>query len=186
MDLKQADVLALQTKSMQEDLTVQGFSAALTPQVRAIAEDIMRIMIYARIDELPEELLDILAWQYSALWYDVDSPIDVKREAIREVFMIHKTKGTPAAVQRVVELFFGDGRVEEWFEYEGEPGYFRITTNNPEATTEKAALLAKAVSAVKRFSAHLESVVIIGSEEINLNFAGVLHMSDKLTMEQVV
>jgi hypothetical protein len=119
MYLKTVDVLSLQTKFMKQDTAVRGFSAALTPQIRKLAEETGWVAIYSRIDELPEEVLDILAWQFGALWYDVDSPIEVKREAIKQAIEIHKIKGTPAAVQRVIEIYFSDGDVEEWFQYGG-------------------------------------------------------------------
>ena len=186
MDLKNADVLKLQTRFMQRDTNVQGFSAALTGQVRKLANEVGRVAIYSRIDELPEEVLDILAWQFSVDWYDTDADLPTKRKAIKEAIEIHKIKGTPAAVQRVIEIYFGDGDVEEWFQYGGQPGFFRVRTSNSEATNEKAALFAKAVNAVKRLSAHLEAVILVTSDDLGLYFGGVLHMTEKMTVKQVV
>lgn len=186
MDLKNADVLKLQTHFMQRDINVQGFSAALTGQVQKLADEIGRVAIYNRIDDLPEDVLDVLAWQFSVDWYDPDADLPTKRNAIKEAIEIHRIKGTPAAVQRVIEIYFGDGEVEEWFQYGGQPGYFRVKTSNQEATNEKAALFAKAVNAVKRLSAHLEAVILITSDDLNLYIGGVLHMVEKMTVKQVI
>jgi len=186
MRIRDVDVLALQTKFMQQDVDVQGFSAALTPQFRKLAEEARKVAIYSRINDLPEEVLDVLAWQFSVDWYDPDADLPTKRNAIKEAIEIHRIKGTPAAVQRVVEIYFGDGEVEEWFQYGGQPGYFRVKTSNQEATNEKAALFAKAVNAVKRLSAHLEAVILITSDDLNLYIGGVLHMVEKMTVKQVI
>jgi phage tail P2-like protein len=186
MDLTSVDVLVLQSTSMKEDIAVQGFSAALTLQLRKLVEEVDRVGIYYRIDEQPEEVLDLLAWQYKVDWYDMDSPIEIKREAVKNALEIHKIKGTPDAVQRIIDIYFGDGTVEEWFDYGGAPGNFRISTMNPSATNEKAALLIKAVNAVKRKTAHLEAVLLIVTDDMPIYFSGVLQVFDHLTIEQVV
>jgi phage tail P2-like protein len=186
MDLTNLDLLKLQTKFMQNNQDVQGFSAALNDQFRQLAEEIQGILTYARIDELPEEILDILAWQFNIDWYDAKSSIEVKRQAVKDALVVSRIRGTPAAVQRVVEIYFGDGRVEEWFEYGGQPYHFRVVTNNPAATNEQAALLAMAVNSVKNLRSRLESVVIESTENMDLYTGFVLHTGDNLTIRQVV
>lgn len=186
MDLKTVDLLKLQTKTMQQDLDVQGFTAALNLQIQQLAAETINVLSYSRIDDLPEEVLDILAWQFNVDWYDAKSEIAVKRQAINEALLIHQIRGTPAAVQKVVEIYLGDGDVEEWFDYEGLPYHFRITTNNPEATNEKATLLATAVDKVKRKSTVLDSVIIKTGDTMSLYEGFALHTGDFLTIEQVV
>ncbi|TCZ73064.1 phage tail protein I [Paenibacillus albiflavus] len=186
MQLDTVDLLQLQTKFMKGDETVQGFSAGLNTQFREIACQVKLAEIYSRIEEQPEEVLDILAWQFNVDWYEAESDIDVKRQAINDALLLSRIRGTPAAVQRVVEIYFGDGRVEEWFEYGGKPSYFRVITNNPEATNDKAALLARAVNSVKNLRSRLETVIIESSENMDMRFGFALHMGDKLKVEQVV
>jgi phage tail P2-like protein len=186
MDLSNLDLLKLQTKFMQRDPSVQGFCAALNQQFLDVAAQVQNILIYSRIDELPEEVLDILAWQFNADWYDAESDVETKRQAIKDALLLARIRGTPAAVQRVVEIYFGDGRVEEWFDYGGQPYHFRIVTNNPEATQEKASLLIQAVNAVKRSSARLDSVIIEEAENLSLYTGFVLHTGDHLTLTEVV
>lgn len=186
MDTKTIDLLSLQTRMMQNDATVQGMSAAFNPQFIQVAEQITNELIFTRIDELPESVLDILAWQFNVDWYESDGSIDEKREAINDALIIKKTQGTPAAVQRVVEIYFGDGRVEEWFDYGGVPGYFRVVTNNPSATGDQAALLIKAVNSVKNLRSRLESVIIESTEDMNLYFGFAIQMTENITLEQVV
>jgi phage tail P2-like protein len=186
MQTKDLDLLKLQTKTMQKDRDVQGFTAALNDQLRQLSENVNLALIYGRTDQLPEEVLDILAWQFKVDWYDATSDIVTKQKAIDDALLIQQILGTPAAVQRVIEIYFGDGQVEEWFDYGGLPFHFRVVTNNPEATNEKAALLTKAVNSVKRKSTRLESVIIKTGDTMDLYEGLALHTGDYLTVKQVV
>jgi phage tail P2-like protein len=186
MDLKSLDFLKLQTGMMQKNKDVQGFATALDRQFRELAAQVEKIIIYGNVDGQPEEVLDILAWSFNVSWYDATSPIEVKRQAINEALNVARILGTPAAVEKVVEIYFGYGQVEEWFDYGGDPYHFRIVTNNPDATGAQAALLAKAVEKVKRKSTVLDSVILIESHNMNLYEGTALHMIKKLTIKQVV
>lgn len=186
MDTKSIDLLSLQTRQMKLDEVVKGMTAALNPQFIEVAEQVINELIYTRIDELPDGVLDILAWQFNVDWYEPDSAIEAKRAAINDALIIKKTLGTPAAVQRVIEIYFGNGRVEEWFDYGGIPGYFRVVTNNPSATGDQAALLIRAVNKVKNLRSRLESVTIESTENMNFYEGFVLQMTDNLTIKQVV
>jgi phage tail P2-like protein len=186
MKTNDVDLLKLQTKTMQKDQAVQGFTSALNDQLRLLVSEVINVLTYSRIDLIPEDILDILSWQFSVDWYDVDSDLETKRQAINDALIVSQTRGTPAAVQKVIEIYFGDGQVEEWFDYGGLPFHFRVVTNNPEATNEKAALLTKAVNSVKRKSTRLESVIIKTGDTMDLYEGFALHTGDYLTVKQVV
>lgn len=179
------DLLKLQTKHMQPDPTTQAMCAALTPQFKSISGEIKKCLILARVDELPEILLDELAWELHVEWYDATAPMDVKRELIKNSDKVHAYMGTPFAVEQVVQDYFGDGYVEEWFQYGGDRFKFRVITSNPSVTADLANQFAKAVNAVKNTRSHLEEIIVSLSGEINIYFAGVVHTGDNITIEQV-
>lgn len=58
---------------------------------------------------------------------------------------------------------FGYGKVEEWWEYGDDPGYFQVVVSNPKATEEQAQQFIEVVESVKRKSAHLRRVVVLDS-----------------------
>ncbi|MCL6456721.1 MAG: phage tail protein I [Gorillibacterium sp.] len=186
MDLSNLELFKLQTKLMRNDEAVMGMSAALSQQFQEIAAAVKGISIYSQIDQLPEEALDILAWQFGADWYDANSNVEIKRQAIKDVLYLARIRGTPAAVQRVVEIYFGDGAVEEWFDYAGEPYHFRVVTNNSAATNEQALLFLKAVESVKNLRSKLDAVIIQSTESMDLYKGFVLQMIDTITVKQVV
>ncbi|EFC55316.1 TPA: phage tail protein I [Enterobacter cancerogenus] len=49
-----------------------------------------------------------------------------KRELIKQAIELHKYKGTPWAVRRVLEILSLPGSISEWFEYGGKPYFFKI------------------------------------------------------------
>lgn len=186
MDLKNVDLLALQTKHMQKDLTTKGLCAALTPQLKSIANKIDLCLLLSRVDYLPKKILDELADELHIEWYDASADIDVKRSLIKSSDLVHMYLGTPFAVEQVVEDYFGDGYVEEWFEYGGESYRFRVVTSNSAVTGDLANQFASAIEKVKRRSTRLEQVIVSLTAEMPIYFGNVIHTGDFITIEQVV
>ncbi|WP_445506759.1 phage tail protein I [Niallia sp. 03190] len=137
-------------------------------------------------NEIPDELLDIIAWEEHVDFYDTSLPNEIKRELIKKAPFFHKTKGTPGAVEELIKTVFGDGQVVEWFEYGGQPFRFKVVTNNPAATNERALQFLRVIDSVKRKTAQLEKIEIIATENLPLTFAGAVHIGEKLTIKQVI
>lgn len=185
MDLSNVDLIKLQSRVMRNDNDVIGFSASLSDQIRKLASETNRAQIYGYVDRLPEEALDILAWQFNADWYDANSDIDTKRQAIKDVLHLARIRGTPAAVQRLVEIYFGDGEVEEWFNYGGAPYHFRVVTSNEKAIQENAQFFFRAVNSAKNLRSRLESVIIRARGEIDMHMGLAIHTTDKLRLTTI-
>lgn len=90
---------------------------------------IRNVLIYSRFDELPEELLDILAYDMHCDWYDCAYPVETKRKILKNNVKIHKKLGTKYAVERALKDVYGEAEVQEWFDYGGKPYCFKITVN---------------------------------------------------------
>ena len=83
----------------------------------------------AVIDELPERILDVLAVELRTPYYQESMNLETKRNIIKRTLLWHTKAGTPSAVSELIEIVFGEGRTEEWFDYtEGPytPGTFDI------------------------------------------------------------
>lgn len=132
-------------------------------------------VIYARIDELEERLLDILAHDLHIDWYNPDATIELKREIIKDSVRVHKLMGTAAAVERVIISYFGNGEVWHWYEYGGEPHHFRIISTNPSVTAEREREFLWLLEIVKRKSSWLEEVLIMLETDFVTHFGMVAH-----------
>lgn len=82
--------------------------------------------IYTRIAELNEGVLDILAKDFNVSWYDYDFKLETKRRVIAAAFSVHRHLGTTGAMVTAISAIWPDSGVEEWFEYDGDPYFFRV------------------------------------------------------------
>lgn len=121
---------------------------------------IEKVLIYSRIDDLPEELVDILAYDMHVDWYDFSYPLAAKRDLLKSSVRVHKKMGTKYAIEKALSALYPESEVEEWFEYEGEPGHFHIVCDvtNSRITASYSDIL-RAVKIYKRLSAHMDEVV---------------------------
>ena len=85
------------------------------------------LLIYPAIDSLNEQLIDYLAVQMHVDEYDDTENLDVKRQQVKQSFLLHRLKGTKYAVQKAVSTVYQSAKVEEWPAYSGDPYHFRVT-----------------------------------------------------------
>ena len=112
---------------LRADPRLAAAQAALEHQLRLLSEAARECIFLPRLDELPESVLDLLAEQYHVDFYEpTGMSIEIKRSFIRDALLWHRLKGTPAAVETVLRRIFRHSDVKEWFEYGGEPFFFRV------------------------------------------------------------
>lgn len=83
---------------------------AVTARIDALEVPLADLWSPARC---PLELLPWLAWALGVETWDADWPEDLKRRACAEAFEVHREKGTPAALERILALI---GAVYEFTE----------------------------------------------------------------------
>ncbi len=185
MKLNNLDILSLQTAAMQNDKTTQALSYAINNQVIKILREIELINIYNNIDNLNEELLDQLAYDFDITWYDANSTIDVKRKLVKTGIKINNILGTPYAVEEVIKMYFGDGKVQEWFEYGGDPYKFKVITSNPSVTQELANKFIKILNCVKNERSLLETILISLTGQMDYYSSIIVQITEKSEIRQV-
>lgn len=147
--------------------------------MNALAENIAQVLsnrcgeiesltLYPNIEELPEELLDILAHDFNVAWWDRSLSQEAKRRTIRESWHIRKRMGTKYAVELALAAAFGSGEVTEWFEYGGDPYHFRIRMVNLANVWEQYDTFLNVLETVKRKSAALDSFSTLKAVEMKL------------------
>lgn len=122
------------------------------------------LLIYPAIDDLQEALIDHLAEQMHVDEYDDNSDLSVKRQQVKESFLLHKFKGTKYAVQKAVSTVYQSAKVEEWPAYSGDPYHFRISGIT--APIEDGAVvnkLVRIVNAYKNTRSWLDDIEFIES-----------------------
>lgn len=168
MKLSTLEFLRLLPAFMREDLAVIGLSHGVGLIVPELSNSIQRLTTWDHIDKLTEDELDALAWELNILWYDKGANLDTKRDLVKNSDKVYRRLGTKWAVENVIQSYFGDGYIREWFEYEGEPGYFRVYSTNPTLTNERLVEFLNILSKVKRYSSKLEGIYITLTGEMPL------------------
>jgi len=143
---------------MREEADNIALARALDPVVRDFGNKIKWCSDFENIDHLPEPFLDALASELGIDWYKRTADIDVKRELVRNSDLVHRTLGTKYAVEQVVADYYGDAKVVEWWEYDGEPGHFKISVSEDKAKIVFPEELYLLISKVKKASAILDGV----------------------------
>ena len=160
MTLSELEFVRLLPEFMRGDAAVQGLSVGLDIIIPPLAESVKSLSTWDKIDALSEAELDELAWELNILWYDHGASIAVKRELIKNSDKVYRHLGTKWAVENVINTYFGEGYISEWFEYGGEPGRFRVYSSNPSLTQERLTEFMNILDKVKRASAKLDGIFI--------------------------
>lgn len=113
-------------ETLKRDHKMKALAAAVTEQMLGVSGEIDNVLIYSRIDELPEELIDILAFDMHVDWYDYSYPLAAKRDILKNSVKVHKKMGTKYAVVTALGNVYGNVGISEWFEYGGRPYFFKI------------------------------------------------------------
>ena len=164
----------------EKDPEVEALSYALQQQFIALKEHADRMQCFSNVEELNETVLDYLAIELQAMYYEQSMDLDKKREIIKNTMKWHIYAGTPAAVSEMVNVIFGTGRVVEWFDFENPeeriPGTFDIVTD---AGFSKNLIeqFNKTIKKVKNARSHLRKVNIERKNDATVFIAGrsVLH-----------
>ena len=146
--------------ALKHDPKMRAIAEAVTKEALTVSGEIENVLIYSRIDDLPEPLIDILAYDMHVDWYDYSYPLKVKRDILKGSVRVHKKMGTKYAVEKALGALYPQSEVEEWYQYEGQPHHFHIVCDVTEnRVTASFQDIIKAVMMYKRLSSHLDEVV---------------------------
>lgn len=149
-------------KILAEQPWVQALAEASRKMRRRVMAYADRTRLFCDIDEASEEALDALAVELQTPLYKNDYPLTVKRQIVKNSMLYYIRSGTRGAVEELLADIYQGAEVEEWFEYGGEPNYFRIAIDISRTTVPVAEMtpaeLESWLYSVKRASSALESL----------------------------
>ena len=158
-DLQSVSLIDILPPNLLADKQIYAAARALDDELQKITAATRNALLLPRLDELSEEVIDLLAWQWHVDFYEPSMSIETKRQLVRESIAWHRIKGTKAAVEKMAQTVFKGGVVTEWFEYGGEPYHFRIDVlNAPNMTEESRDRLLAVVEASKNTRSWLDEL----------------------------
>lgn len=125
-NIKDTDFITSFPPALKQDETMLALGQLIAEELHITAMETDKNIIYTNIDSLSENWLDLLAYDLHVDWYDYDYPIETKRKLLKNSVRVHQKLGTKYAVQSVLQDVYRTAKVEEWFEYGGQPYTFKI------------------------------------------------------------
>ena len=185
-----ADFTASFPLVLQDDETIVALAKIVAEPLEVFANETKLATIYANIDNLPEAVLDVLAYDFKVDWYNYDYSIEQKRETIKNSWNVHRTLGTKYAVETAISAVYPNTKVEEWFEYGGKPYFFRLnidvtdTLPNPEGHQQ----VLKRLRYYKNLRSHIDEIsyVIRPGEDQNVRMGGCMSSIVRLPVMEIV
>ena len=168
MDIKNMDFVRLLPFFMRGDEANEALSKGVNKVTEQLAERMDPLTTWDKLNKMTGEELDLLAEELHISWYDKDSPLDIKREIIKDSDIIHAKLGTNWAALQVINTYFGEGHIVDWYDYGGNPGHFKIQTVNQSILNEKANKFLDILNKVKRKSAHLDAIELVSDGQCGL------------------
>lgn len=151
LDLFPSDSVEIQCLSYVDSMLNKEF-AAFTE----------RIVLASNVDNLPEDILDLLALQYRIPYYDSDFRTELKRSLVKEGYQWMMTAGTTGCVNRLIQLIFGNGKVVEWYQSEDstmKEGEFDVEINEKDITEDIVKDFSRILKQAKTSHSKLRQVV---------------------------
>ncbi len=157
--------------SLSRDRDKYSIAETVSDKLAAAAET-ETAKIYPVIDNLPEAVLDILAYDFKVEWYEYNAPLENKRQTIKECILIHKYKGTRYATETALRSIYPVSKVSEWFEYGGKPYHFKAEIHDSTNDREKCMKTIQKVRFTKNVRSILEETVYIAAAQIKADAFG--------------
>lgn len=125
-----------------QSVETQCLSYALYVAMQRIKKYTERLVFRNNLDNLPEDILDYLAYERSLPFYDGSMDLQAKRNLIQSSFLSCQNRGTVQMVEDLIQNIFRTGTVVEWFDFpdsEQTPGLFDVEVDetSQEQTFEK-------------------------------------------------
>lgn len=153
-------LLAAFPPALAADENMYALAKAISTVLAERIAEIKTINLYAHIDSLPEELLDILAEDFKVDWWDGNYTLEEKRETLKGNWLVHRRLGTPYAVISAISAIYPDTKLSEWWEYNGKPYHFKllIDATYEHVDAQKHARVLEKVNFYKNLRSSLDKV----------------------------
>ncbi|MGL5123276.1 MAG: phage tail protein I [Fusobacteriaceae bacterium] len=146
-----------------------------------IANNIKKLVLMDRIKELENFEIDLLAIELHVDFYEITLDLEEKRNLVKKTLELHMGKGTRESVQDVLDIFFSESNIIEWFEYGGKNGTFKIQISDSNADHNKTKRIINMINTYKRASQHLETLEFVEINSTNITIFGInFNFSHKL------
>jgi len=163
IDLKQNTLVREIPDNLLFDEKVKHLAQALQQPLDQMLDWAFKINYTLHLDKLDDAVLDHLLWEKHIGWNEGLSLAATRQQKINLIqtaINTHRRKGTPAAIEQVLEALNLPGDVIEWFEYAGDPFHFKVEVTTSNITGDTLFLLRQLIKEYKNTRSWLDFVAV--------------------------
>lgn len=145
----------------QKNARTKAFADACDRQIKKMLECAKKAKVWCALENVDEKYLDYLAADSRAFLYDSSMDPNIKRELILNSQHWNAKMGTCSAMQEILNSVFPENEtvIREWFEYGGNPFYFKVTTD-ADMSEENIVEFIRRISTVKNARSRLDRIEV--------------------------
>lgn len=172
--------------NIAKDKNIKDLSCVIDNIAIDIKQKTEMVLLLPKLKELPDSILNELAYQFHVDFYREYFDHDTKVKLIESSIATHKIKGTPYAVEKVCTDIFKSAKVVENWEYGGEPYHFKVSFIK-EAITDVSKIdsLMEAISSTKNVRSWCDEIVFITETNNDILFCGGKSIFDKMEISEL-
>ena len=138
---------------------------ALSLQIESILKsqiipEIDKLAIFKNLDIQSDQVLSQLAWQFTIDNWKENLEREVKIKLIKEAYWAHSKKGTKKIIEENLKNLNYPIQLSEWFEFDGKPFTFKITTTEANTSIYWLENLLEIINKYKNCRSILKSVYL--------------------------
>ena len=103
----------------------KAISFAVGQAMKRLQEFSRACHIYGELSKAPEPVLDLMALELNTQYYDQTMPRKLKEQLITQTTAWYMQAGTPGVLEEFLSTVLEGGEIQEWFQYEGKPYFFK-------------------------------------------------------------
>ena len=160
-DLQHGQMTDLLQNDLKHNADVRAISFAIQKEKQRILALEAKTRTLSMIDELDGPILDVLSVELRIPYYSQVDSVERKRTIVKTAMLWYYKAGTVEGLMTALRAVHGGSSIEEWFQYGGNPGYFRvgIDITDPEEVLDLN-WLTGIVNAYKSARSHLDDDAI--------------------------
>ena len=175
--ITQENLLSTFPEVLSQDTKILALAVSTADELIRLYNNNNKIAMFTRIDELSEDLLDILAYDFKIDWWDENYTLEEKRATFKSCWHVHRTLGTPSAVETAVSAIYENVQILEWWEYDGSPHRFKllIDTGGVFVDYEKLQRIIERVKFYQNLRSILEKIQVSITKSTQLYVGTAVH-----------
>lgn len=147
-------------QNLLADKKLAALAQVLDAELKKLSAETQLVLHLPNLDKLPQEVLDLLAWGFDAIFYQPERmSLDTKRLLIKNSLLDHKIQGTKQAVLNLLNKLTRGAEITEWFEYGGAPYHFKLKLKELRDYEDNGEILMAMIDATKNLRSWLDDIL---------------------------